>query len=98
MSTKELTTIAHRIDADIYVAFGTGLLLGSLIGFTGVLIIGIGSFGYYNRDTISEIIQDASTKLKHSTEGRGVSWYEWSRSLIPFPKDALNTRTRKKSE
>lgn len=98
---EKSVTISNSSNPEHYMAFGAGLIIGSLIGLNGIIVIGFISIGYYNRDIIFDLIQDASPKLKNansSTRDNRSSWYQWGRDLIPLTKTAMNRQGRKKSE
>lgn len=56
------TSPESNISMSTILAFGIGMLTGSIIGLTGVMILTAAGFGYYNREVIIDIVKDLSQR------------------------------------
>lgn len=89
------------------VSFVFGLLIGSIIGFNGIVILCLCWLGYCYRDTIINIIVEISKKSinsanlasnKSNTQSIINSWLQWSRNFSPFSTGISNSVKQKKEE
>lgn len=102
-TTQESTPISNSDMLHPVIVFGAGLIAGSLIGFTGIVILGIGGVGYYYRDNIIVMAQEASKQIAARapnlpTAEAKTSWMNWGKNLVGLGSSSSNAVIRKKSE
>ena len=64
------------------VTFGFGLLMGSIIGINGVILLALGGAAYYYKDNIVEGINSVKQQSSDVTQVQS-SWLEWGKGWIP---------------
>lgn len=88
----------NSISVQTVIAFALGMLTGSIIGFTGIIILSIVGVGYYNRDRLIDTITDLTQKynVQRPTQSNETSWYNWGTTLIGLSGSNSNTVKKKK--
>lgn len=88
----------NSMSVQTVIAFGLGMLTGSIIGFTGIIILSMVVVGYYNRDHLIDTITDLTEKynFQRSTQSNGTSWHDWGTTLIELSGNNSNTVKKKK--
>ena len=76
-ATKTTVILPDVTTANPEIIFGLGLLVGSLIGVSGVIIASIAGVGYYYREVLNATIRDTPRRLTYrtSTDPDAKSWY-----------------------
>ena len=71
------------------ISFTIGMLVGSIIGTTRIVIIIFSIIAYDSKDSIIELLKNLSHQnsfinLSIKSEKNNNSWYDWCRGLIGF--------------
>ena len=82
----------NLVSPQTVISFTFGMLVGSFIGLTGIVILILSIIIYDSKDSIIELSKRLSRQISFIESKENNSWYYWCTGLIGFRRE--NKRVR----
>lgn len=102
-SSQQSTVSLYPNINNFILVFGFGLVLGALIGTTGIILLGLICIGYYYRDNIHIILNNLISHISshnpkfpniNSTDVSQLNRTEWFNTLQRYVSDIMGTNKK----